>query len=324
MTTMFRAAVLVNLLALLSCGFTGPIVPLVDHHQHLFSPAIAAMLGGGPDQSKGLSARDLIVLLDEARIRRAVVLSVAYMYGSPFRQVDDEYAKVKEENDWTAAQAAEYPGRLRAFCGFNPLRDYALAELERCAATSGLRYGIKLHFANSDVRLDDPTHVEQLRKIFRAANQHRMAIVVHLRANVSHNRPYGAEQARVFLSQVLPEAPDVPVQIAHLAGTGPGYHDLPADQAMGVLAAAVQRRDARTRNLWFDVAGLASAPMTVDEMTQLVRRIRQVGVDRILYGSDAAVSGNLPPREQWAAFQKLPLTEKELTRIARNVAPYMK
>jgi predicted TIM-barrel fold metal-dependent hydrolase len=64
--------------------------------------------------------------------------------------------------------------------------------------------------------------------------------------------------------------------------------------------------------------------MTVDEMTQLVRRIRQVGVDRILYASDAAVSGNLPPREQWAAFQKLPLTEKELTRIARNVAPYMK
>src|SRR5262245_4294676 len=118
MTTMFRTAVLVNLLALLSGGSTRPIVPLVDHHQHLFSPAIAAMLGGGPAHSNGLSARDLIALLDEARIQSAVVLSVAYMYGSPFRQVDDEYAKVKAENDWTAAQVAEYPGRLRAFLRF--------------------------------------------------------------------------------------------------------------------------------------------------------------------------------------------------------------
>jgi hypothetical protein len=30
-------------------------------------------------------------------------------------------------------------------------------------------------------------------------------------------------QARIFLDQVLPAAPDVVVQVAHFAGSGPGY-----------------------------------------------------------------------------------------------------
>jgi len=56
----------------------------------------------------------------------------------------------------------------------------------------------------------------------------------------------------------------------------------------------------------------------------MVRRIRRVGLDRILFGSDAAVGGNLRPREQWAALRRLPLTPDELDRIAHNVAPYFR
>jgi hypothetical protein len=49
-----------------------------------------------------------------------------------------------------------------------------------------------------------------------------------------------------------------------------------------------------------------------------------VGVGRILYGSDAAAGGNLRPREGWAAFRRLPLTDAEFRTIARNVAPYLR
>jgi uncharacterized protein len=137
------------------------VAPFADYHQHLFSPDIAALIF--PDSSKpmSLTARDLIPLLDSAAIRRALVLSVAYMYGSPKRKIQDEYAKVRAENDWTGAQAAQYPDRLLAFCGFNPLKDYAVQELERCAKDPHLRGGIKLHFGNSDVQIDNPVHVEQ-------------------------------------------------------------------------------------------------------------------------------------------------------------------
>src|SRR5262245_15471957 len=46
-------------------------------------------------------------------------------------------------------------------------------------------------------------------------------------------------------------------------------------------------------------------------------------VQRILFGSDGATGGDAPPREAWAAFRKLPLTEAELRTIAFNVPPYL-
>jgi uncharacterized protein len=297
--------------------------PIADHHQHLFSPAIAEMAG----PSSGIhvvTARDLILLLDSAGIRKAVLLSFAYSYGKPGRNVPDEYAKVRAENDWVAAQAAEYPDRLIAFCGFNPLKAYAVEELERCAGDARFGRGIKLHFGNSDVQLDDSAQVEQLARVFRSANAHRMAIVVHMRANLSKNRPYGAKEARVFLERLLPLVPDVTVQVAHLAGTGPGYDDPPADSAMAVLADAVRRRDPRTRRLFFDLSGIVTDSMPAAEAARMVKRIRQAGVARILYGSDAPLERSQWPREEWAAVARLPLTRKELARIASNVAPYLR
>lgn len=300
-----------------------PAGPSADHHQHLFSPALAELLASGSGGPQAITARDVVALLDSAGIRQALVLSVAYMYGSPARTVADEYGKVRAENDWTGAQSAQFPDRLRAFCSFNPLKEYALDVLTRCAKDPNLRHGIKLHFGNSDVQLDDPAHAEQLQRVFRAANASRMAIVVHLRASISRNRPYGADQARRFLD-LLSLAPDIPVQVAHLAGTGPGYDDPPADAAMAVLGEAVDTRDPRTRQLWFDVTTVAGLDISTTNAALVAKRIRQVGVERILYGSDAAVGDNLRPREAWAAFRRLPLTEDEFETIARNVAPYLR
>src|SRR5690242_18253637 len=154
----------------------GPGAPLADHHQHLFSPALAALLATEAAGPPALPAREVLALLDAAGIRRALLLSVAYMYGSPARSVADEYARVRAENDWTGAQAAAYPDRLRAFGSFNPLKDYALEELARCARHPQLGPGLKLHFGNSDVQLDQPAHVAQLQRVFGVANAQGLAI----------------------------------------------------------------------------------------------------------------------------------------------------
>jgi len=133
----------------------------------------------------------------------------------------------------------------------------------------------------------------------------------------------GAAQAGVFLEELLPAAAAIPVQVAHLAGTGPGYDDPPADAAMGVLAEAVERGDPRTDRLWFDVATIAAPDMWPPNAALAARRIRQVGVGHILYGSDAAAGDNPRPREGWAAFRRLPLDDDEFKRIAGNVAPHL-
>jgi len=315
---------LIMALTILASVARGQTPPVADHHQHIFSPAMVKLLKPDAAEPQSLAASDLIALLDKAGIQRALLLSVAYIWGSPARTIEDEYAKVRADNDWNGAQAALYPKRLRAFCGFNPLKDYALAELERCAKDPNLKYGIKLHFANSDVQLENPTDVQLLSRIFRAANAHHMAIVVHLRANISKQRPYGATQARVFLEQLLPLVPNIDVQVAHLAGSGPGYDDPPADEAMAVLAEAVARHDPRTRRLWFDVASCVDLNISPANAALVTKRIRQVGTKRILFGSDAAYGPNLRPRESWAAFRRLPLTEAEFRQIAKNLAPYLR
>jgi len=302
------------------------IVPAADHHQHLFSAPIIALINPkpGPDALREIPVTELVALLDAAGIRRAAVMSTAYMFGRPSRVVEDEYAKVRAENDWTAAQVAKYPDRLRAFCGFNPLKDYALAELERCAAHPQLRTGIKMHFGNSDVQMENPVHLARLKEVFRAANRHRMAIAIHLRASFSLKRPYGEAQARLLLEQLMPEVPDTMVQIAHFAGSGPGYDDAPAVEVMGMFAQAAARQDPHSRNLYFDVASIAHPSNTPEQSREMAERIRMVGLDKVLYGSDAASPGNMKPQEAWTAFRALPLSDAELKRIAGNVAPYLR
>jgi uncharacterized protein len=291
----------------------------VDHHQHLFSPALAALSPG----VEVVTATDLVSLLDAAGIRRAVVFSQAYQFGNPNRPpVANEYMHVKAENDWTSQQVARFPDRLRAFCAVNPLKDYAVEELARCARDPHLRFGVKLHFGNSDIDLTNREHVERLRRLFRAANDHGMAIVAHVRSSVSRKRPYGATQARALLNEVLPAAPEVPVQIAHLAGAG-GYDDPLVDEAVGVFVEAVTNRDVRLAHVYFDVSGVAGLGTWEQKADLIAARIRQLGVHRILYGSDGTV-GEYTPQRATAAFRQLPLSVSEFRTIESTIAPYMR
>jgi predicted TIM-barrel fold metal-dependent hydrolase len=287
-----------------------------DYHQHLLSPAVARLVKA----PRPFLARDLIPLMDSAGVQRAVILSLAYQFGNPNRApVADEYTRVKAENDWTSAQVALFPERLIGFCGVDPLRDYAVAEIDRCSRDPHLRAGLKLHFGNSDVDLDSAADVARLQRVFRAADQHGMAIAVHLHANIDHHRPYGAREARVFLTQLMPSAPHVVIQIAHLAGAG-GYDDA-TDEAVGVFVAAIQAHDPAVRHLWFDVSSVAGVGDWESRKKRIALRIEEVGVERVLYGTDGSWAG-FTPAKGIAAFRRLPLTSGERRSVLLNLPPY--
>lgn len=91
-----------------------------------------------------------------------------------------------------------------------------------------------------------------------------------------------------------------------------------------VPADAVANDDARTRKLWFDVASNAHPTNSAEVSELLVELIRQIGVKRILYGTDSALGNDLRPREAWGAFRQLKLSTKEIKAIAGNVAPYFR
>lgn len=272
----------------------------------------------GPPAPAAVTADKLIADLDDLGVRRALVLSVAYRFASPYApRFADEHARVSAENDWVAEQVAPYPDRLVGFCSFNPLSDYALEEMDRCTRGGRLR-GLKLHFGNSRVDLRNPEHLARVRRVFHAANERRLPIVVHLWTT---DPAYGPPHSRIFLEQVVSEAPDIPIQVAHLAsgGGGPGY-DEKDDSTFAVFARAAAAHDPRMRNLWFDAATNVTEFTTPEMMQAMANRMRQIGLHRILFGHDAEWT----PHEEWMRMHRLPLTAAELRVIATNVAPYMR
>lgn len=287
---------------------------LVREDDERWRIALAYPAFPGRPHQEPLDAERLVALLDAAGMKRAVVLSEGYWFDSPLFPLARSAASVRAENEWTAAQAARFPDRLVAFCSLNPVTEIAMDMLRHCTKDRRFK-GLKLHFASSEVNLLDPDHVSRVRQIVAEANRARLPIVVHVRGGEN----YGAEHARVLLDRIVTAAPDVTVQIAHLWG-GENF----APEALAVYAEAMTKRLPGTRKLYFDVTDAALVAGASGQAQVFAERIRQIGLDRILYGSDAAFGNHPDPANSWNAFLKgIPLTDAEFEAIARNVAPYL-
>ena len=78
----------------------------------------------------------------------------------------------------------------------------------------------------------------------------------------------------------------------------------------------------RMKNIYFDMSGISGVSDPA-RAAKIAARLRQLGIERILFGSDGAVNGN-SPLKTWTNFRKVPLSDHEFRVIAGNVPPYMK
>jgi predicted TIM-barrel fold metal-dependent hydrolase len=283
--------------------------PLIDYHQHLISPAFAPIAK--------LPQRDgaaLVKELDAAGIERAVVLSVGYSFADERKGLSDPDRQTREQNDWTSAEVVRNAPRLIGFCSVNPLREAALAELERALRLPGM-VGIKLHLGNGGISLRDSAQLARIQQVFALAQRLRAPVLVHMRARGGRN--FGAEDAQIFLDKVVSMAPDIEIVVAHLGSSGPGYPPQ-NDEVMAAFAAAAEKKHPGVANLYFDVATNVTAEITPADAALVAQRIRQVGPTRVLYGSDLSPPGG-SIRQGWEIFRtKVPLTAAELQQIANN------
>ena len=343
MPTLPSVAALLTLVFFVAPHGTAQSIPLVDHHAHLQSATAAQLLNEGatlhaeensPEKEKPYSARDLISALDAAGVGRATALSEAYLLGSKFVHVSNEAKVVDRENDWTLQQVRQYPKRLLGFCSVNPIRPYAMAAIKHCQHI-GLRGGLKLHLAASHFNFADEKQIRQLEDVFRAANRLRMPILIHLHPD--DEKWDGKRDSQIFLEQILPLAPDITVQIAHMGGWG-GY-DRSADAALTTFADKCATQTRVCARLYFDISAVivppsaAQAPAGSDLRfmyenqknfpegpERLAANIRRIGIHRVLFATDWPVMGI----KDYIGLLRtnLPLTTAEINQIFSNVAPY--
>ncbi|QEM13523.1 amidohydrolase family protein [Mucilaginibacter rubeus] len=297
-----RAAALIFFLVL-AVNLKAQVKPnyYTDYHVHLQDSATVQLgyrmlkafhLKATKMDSLCFDADTIIGRLDKAKFHSAWIISNAYWFGSPATPVKNEYLEVKKQNDWIAAQAAQYPDRLKAFMSINPLKPYAIKEIERCAVTKRFT-GLKLHFANSKVNLFDKAQVKQLQKVFAVANKYKLLLLVHFR---NSEKWEGAANTKILLKQILPFAKNTKVVIAHMAGWG-GY-DRQSDKALRLISAYLHSNKEPGSNLFLDVSAVfpldensnhtksVKRNTTWHQLIALKKQIKKIGTDHIVFGTD--------------------------------------
>lgn len=302
-----------------------------DHHIHLLSPELVRDWKslGVPFSRPDSFYSSVSSALNEAGIEAAVVLSMAYLYGSErFQRLDSdvekEYDRVRHENDFIASVVRRSPKKVAGFGSVHPMRPYALGEIRRCWDELGLA-GLKLHLLNSEVDLADKGHVDRLAEIFGWAQEKGVPLMLHLNA-VGGSHP--AKNVEILVRDLINKHPKVEIYIAHLGGSG-GY----GAQVQEVLKAFIANLNdggmLKGSRIFFEISAVVLRessegvePPNEERLTQLASDLRGLGLHRVLFGSDHPVFNS----QAYARTlrEKSFLRQEEVRRILTNEAPVLR
>ncbi|MBX3267274.1 MAG: amidohydrolase family protein [Acidobacteria bacterium] len=292
-----------------------PTGALTDGHVHILSPELIKIWKGlgipfsRPDEYYS----DIDVILRNTAVRRIDLISMAHVFSSEdFGGFQNERELVEKENSFVAAARDKHPKKVRAFCSIDPLREYALAELERCRTQLKMD-GIKLHHNASQVYLTVPEHLEKVKSVFEFAAENKMPILMHF--DNSHRR-FGKPDIDLLVGSILKELRSVELRIAHF-GTSGGF----SQRTRAFLNAFIEELDAepglRKHKITFDISAVALdkdsegiRKLTDDEFAVLAKYIRRLGLKRIAFGTDYPL---YTPAEYEAILRtRVGLSEREL------------
>jgi len=222
--------------------------PVIDAHCHI-----------GPS----LRGEELVRMMDEAGVDKAVVFSVPFAWSLPRK---DNYYNT---NDYVADMQNKYPDRLIGFACINPnyagykeldMPSLAANELQRCVRKLGLK-GLKIHPENHSFPVDSLIGTELMAAL--AALQQETGQTIPI---LSHGMTTIGAMPHQF-GRLAARYPEVKIIIAH----GAGFQNLyfPSMEP-------VKEHD----NLFVDTA------MTTVDDTRLVGVAETLGVQKIIFGSD--------------------------------------
>jgi predicted TIM-barrel fold metal-dependent hydrolase len=274
--------------------------PYLDAHAHSASVALLAyhVVSNAPTgRESPTDGAVLIRRMDGDGIRRAFVLSTAYQmaadaYGTRTSETA-EYARVRLENDFTAADCARYPDRLLPFLSVNPKRGYAVEEVDRCIEQK--MRGLKLHLWNSLVDTRQAPDLASLRRVIERAAHHRLPVVAHILVGAVPN--YSPDDTERFVREIIIPLDTLQISVAHLAGAG--RFGAQQQACFERLIALCGPDTSYASRVWTDMAAVLTATTPADEARRLGELLPRWGLHRVLWGSDN-IDGALEfTRTQW-------------------------
>lgn len=293
--------------------------PYLDAHAHSASAvllAYRAATGVTEGHESPTDGAALIRRMDADGVRRAFVLSTAYQmaadaYG-PRTSEAAEYARVRFDNDFTAAECARYRDRLVPFLSVNPKRGYAVDEVDRCVEQK--MRGLKLHLWNSLVDTRQAADLAALRRVVERAAYHRLPVVAHILVGAVPN--YGPDDTERFVREIIMPFDTLQISVAHLAGAG-GF-GVQQQACFERLIALCGPDTPYASRVWTDLAAIVTSRSSADETRRLGELLPRWGLHRVLWGSDNLDGALELMRTQWpldaAAWR--PIAEQRGTALA--------
>ena len=250
---------------------------IVDIHAHIrFGEDDAAK----PDQPKGADA--ILALDDAAGVRQSAIIVIA-------RKGD--MAATRAQNDRVIAAARASNGRLFAVASVHPDDgDEALAEMARVESL-GVHI-LKLHPNTQSFDVASPS----VEAVVKRAGELGLVLLFDAYS------PWDANETGKFLLLAV-KNPQTRFILAHLGGV--------RFPEMAVFAFLRQFAWYK-RNVWFDLSFVAAFYARSPFAEQLRWVCRQIGTDRLLFGSDFPVD---TPRVAADAVRKLGFTAAEQRQI---------
>lgn len=292
-----------------------------DRHVHILSPGLIKVWKGlgipfsRPDEYY----KDIDVILKNTAVKRIDLISMAHVFSSSdFGKFENERALVEGENSYVAAARDKHPKRTRAFCSVDPLRDYALEELERCRVQLRMD-GVKLHHNANQVYLTEPEHLAKVRRVFEFAAQHKMPILMHF--DNSHRR-FGEPDITLLTGSILNDLRPVRLTIAHF-GTSGGFTARTRAFINTFIAELDTNKKLAKHQILFDISAVALdkdsegvRKLTDDEFVVLGRYVRRLGFERIAFATDYPL---YTPGEYLEILRtRLDLKDKEIRALLRD------
>ncbi len=272
-------------------SFEKGVAGATDAHVHILSPQLMKIWKGlgvpfsRPDEYYS----DIGEILKNTGTKRIDLISMAHVFSSSeFGKFDNERQLVEGENSYVAAARDRYPKRIRAFCSVDPLRDYALAELERCRSRLKMD-GVKLHHNANQVYLTVPEHLAKVRRVFEFAARHKMPILVHF--DNTHRR-FGETDVKLLTGLILKDLDPVRLRIAHFGSSG-GFSTRTIAFLDSFISELASSRDLRKHKITFDISAVGLdkdsegvRKLSDDEWAELGVYVRRLGFDRVAFGTD--------------------------------------